>query len=88
MSKVTDGLSVRRDHSYHMNVSTENLTIALLSYRAGSRVGVGGVRSLLVPYVIRSHGAGYVQIRHTNSESRLRKPELETEYDLTKRQNQ
>ena len=48
MSKVTEGLSVPKDLSYHINLSVENLTIALLSYRAGSRVGVGGVRSLLI----------------------------------------
>jgi hypothetical protein len=48
MSKVTEGLSVPRDRSYHMNLSIENLTIALLGYCAGSRVGVGEVRSLLI----------------------------------------
>ena len=52
MSKVTKGLSVRRDYSYHMNLSVENLTIALLSNRARSCADLGGVRNLLVRHVI------------------------------------
>ena len=47
-SRATEGLSVPRDRSYHINLFVENLTIALLSYRAESRVSVGGVRSLLI----------------------------------------